>query len=170
MGIEPTRTALPELGNKRFGAMADPRCDGGVIFRGMWGHVALRRDTWMVESPGLRPTTCRSLTGQHRAAQMPLSMSHAVEPRLHRALPLHCSGDVVVPSSVSTFPPADWKCDCCEIFAIYDATGASFPPAREPAVDRVSISYATPISAAIVQPASRMAATSSNQSKQERSR
>ena len=27
MGIEPTRTVLPELKNKRFGAMANPKCD-----------------------------------------------------------------------------------------------------------------------------------------------
>jgi hypothetical protein len=27
MGIEPTRAALPGLGNKRFGAVADPKCD-----------------------------------------------------------------------------------------------------------------------------------------------
>jgi hypothetical protein len=35
MGIEPTRTARPELENKRFGAMANPKCDGRVNFRGM---------------------------------------------------------------------------------------------------------------------------------------
>ena len=27
MGIEPTGKALPELENKRFGAMADSKCD-----------------------------------------------------------------------------------------------------------------------------------------------
>ena len=27
MGIEPTRTVLPELKNKRLGAMANPKCD-----------------------------------------------------------------------------------------------------------------------------------------------
>jgi hypothetical protein len=27
MGIEPTRTSLPEMENKRFGAMANPKCD-----------------------------------------------------------------------------------------------------------------------------------------------
>jgi len=27
MGIEPTRAALPELKNKRFGVMANPKCD-----------------------------------------------------------------------------------------------------------------------------------------------
>jgi hypothetical protein len=27
MGIEPTRAVLPELKNKRFGAMANPKCD-----------------------------------------------------------------------------------------------------------------------------------------------
>jgi hypothetical protein len=52
MGIEPTRVVLPELKNKRFGAMANPKCDWRVIFRGMWGNVRLRRDTSMCEIPG----------------------------------------------------------------------------------------------------------------------
>jgi hypothetical protein len=30
MGIEPTREALPSLENKRFGAMADAKCDWRV--------------------------------------------------------------------------------------------------------------------------------------------
>jgi hypothetical protein len=37
MGIEPTRAAPPGLENKRFGATADPKCEGRVNFRGMWG-------------------------------------------------------------------------------------------------------------------------------------
>jgi hypothetical protein len=45
MGIEPTRAARPELENKRFGAMADPKCDGRVNFRRMWGHVGTREPT-----------------------------------------------------------------------------------------------------------------------------
>ena len=52
MGIEPTRAVLPELKNKRFSAMANPKCDWRVNFRGMWGHVRLRRDTSMCEIPG----------------------------------------------------------------------------------------------------------------------
>jgi hypothetical protein len=52
MGIEPTRAALPELKNKRFGATANTKCDGRVNFCGMWGHVRLRRDTSMSEIPG----------------------------------------------------------------------------------------------------------------------
>ena len=45
MGIEPTRTAPPELENKQFGAIADAKCDWRVNCRGMWGHAGLRRDT-----------------------------------------------------------------------------------------------------------------------------
>ena len=45
MGIEPTRAALPGLGNKCFGAMTDAKCDWRVNFRGMWGYLGLRRDT-----------------------------------------------------------------------------------------------------------------------------
>jgi hypothetical protein len=43
MGIEPTRAALPELKNKRFGATANTKCDGRVNFRGMWGHVGIHQ-------------------------------------------------------------------------------------------------------------------------------
>ena len=43
MGIEPTRAVLPELKNKRFGAMANPKCDWRVNFRGMWGNVGIHR-------------------------------------------------------------------------------------------------------------------------------
>jgi hypothetical protein len=43
MGIEPTRPTLPELENRWFRAMANPKCDGRVNFRGMWGHVGIRR-------------------------------------------------------------------------------------------------------------------------------
>jgi hypothetical protein len=35
MGIEPKREALPSLENKRFGALADAKCDWSVNFRGM---------------------------------------------------------------------------------------------------------------------------------------
>jgi hypothetical protein len=48
MGIEPTRAAPPELGNRRFGATANPKCDRRVNFGVMWGHV--RRDTSARES------------------------------------------------------------------------------------------------------------------------
>jgi hypothetical protein len=51
MGIEPTRAALPELENKRIGARADPKCDGRVNIRGMWGYVGIHR--WA--NPGLEP-------------------------------------------------------------------------------------------------------------------
>jgi hypothetical protein len=43
MGIEPTRAAPPGLENKQFGAKADPKCDGRVNFRGMWGQVGIHR-------------------------------------------------------------------------------------------------------------------------------
>jgi hypothetical protein len=43
MGIEPTGAAPQEPENKRFGAIADPKCDGRVNFRGIWGHVGIRR-------------------------------------------------------------------------------------------------------------------------------
>jgi hypothetical protein len=52
MGIEPTRAPPLGLENKQFGAMADPKCDGRVNFRGMWGHVGLRRDTSVGEIRG----------------------------------------------------------------------------------------------------------------------
>jgi hypothetical protein len=51
MGIEPTRAAPPELENKRFGAMADPKCDGRVNFRGMWGHVGIRESIPVATHP-----------------------------------------------------------------------------------------------------------------------
>jgi hypothetical protein len=50
MGIEPTRAPLPELENTGFRVMPTLKCDGGVNFRGMWGHVGLRRDTWVGET------------------------------------------------------------------------------------------------------------------------
>jgi len=50
MGIEPTREARLGLETKQFGAMADPKWDGRVNFRGMWGHVRLRRDTRRAKS------------------------------------------------------------------------------------------------------------------------
>jgi hypothetical protein len=48
MGIEPTREALPGLENKRSGAMADPKCDWRVIFRGAWGNVGIREPTAVI--------------------------------------------------------------------------------------------------------------------------
>jgi hypothetical protein len=51
MGIEPTRAATPKLENKRFCATTNPKCDGRVNFRGMWGYVGLRRDTSVGEIP-----------------------------------------------------------------------------------------------------------------------
>ena len=71
MGIEPTRAVLPELKNKRFGAMANPKCDLRVNFRGMWGNVRLRRDTSMFEIPELQPFSRRSLNGQKRKLDGP---------------------------------------------------------------------------------------------------
>jgi len=59
MGIEPTREALLELENKRFGAAVNPKCDGRVNFRGMWGPVRMRRDT----SPGEIPGSCLPVVG-----------------------------------------------------------------------------------------------------------
>jgi hypothetical protein len=50
-GIEPTRAMFPEPKNKRFGAMANLKCDQRVNFRGMWGHVGLREDTSVGEIP-----------------------------------------------------------------------------------------------------------------------
>jgi hypothetical protein len=64
MGIEPTRAALPELENKRFGAMANTKCDWRVNFRGMWGHVRIRRDTSVGEIPG----SCLPLVGSDRSS------------------------------------------------------------------------------------------------------
>jgi hypothetical protein len=51
MGIEPTRAALPDLGNKLFGALAIPKCDGRVNIRRMWGDVGLHKDTSAGEIP-----------------------------------------------------------------------------------------------------------------------
>jgi len=45
MGIEPKRTAVPNLENKRFGAMANAKCDWRVNFLGMRGNVGLRETT-----------------------------------------------------------------------------------------------------------------------------
>jgi hypothetical protein len=45
MGIEPTRETLSGLASKRFGATADPKCDGRVNFRGMWDNVGIRAQT-----------------------------------------------------------------------------------------------------------------------------
>ena len=59
MGIELTRSALPGLENKRFGAMANPKCDGRANFRGMWGHVGLRGDTPRAKSRARPPLACR---------------------------------------------------------------------------------------------------------------
>ena len=42
MGIEPTRGRLPELENKRFGAMTNPKCDQRVNFGGTWTNVGMR--------------------------------------------------------------------------------------------------------------------------------
>ena len=52
MGIEPIRAVLTSVQNKRCGAIADSKCDWRVNFRGMWGHVRLRRHTSMCEIPG----------------------------------------------------------------------------------------------------------------------
>jgi hypothetical protein len=49
MEIEPTREALPSLENKRFGAIADSKCDKRVNFRSMWCNVGLHTDTWAGE-------------------------------------------------------------------------------------------------------------------------
>jgi hypothetical protein len=66
MGIEPTREALPGLENKRFAAMADTKCDQRVNFRGMWGHVGLRRDTSICEVPGSSLSVVGLRSGQER--------------------------------------------------------------------------------------------------------
>jgi hypothetical protein len=59
-GIEPTRGAPPELENKRFGARADPKCDWRVNFRGIWGHVGLRRNTSVGEIRSIWPSYFRA--------------------------------------------------------------------------------------------------------------
>jgi hypothetical protein len=51
MGIEPTRAVLTEMKNKRFGAIANPKCDWRVNFRGMRVRTRLRRDTFVCEVP-----------------------------------------------------------------------------------------------------------------------
>src|ERR1700679_1239307 len=65
MGIDPTRKALPGLENKRFGRIADPKCDGHVNFSGMWGHVGTREPTVVTSDvlggiAGRRMVTCQS--------------------------------------------------------------------------------------------------------------
>jgi hypothetical protein len=52
MGIEPIPKVVPDLENKQFGAITNAKRDGRVNFRGMWGHVRLRRDTSVCEVPG----------------------------------------------------------------------------------------------------------------------
>jgi hypothetical protein len=52
MGIEPKRAMLPELKNRRFSAMANPKCAWRVNFGGTWGNTRLRRDTSPREVPG----------------------------------------------------------------------------------------------------------------------
>jgi hypothetical protein len=42
MGIEPTGKAVLGLENKRFGAIAETKCDWRVNFRGTWGYVGIR--------------------------------------------------------------------------------------------------------------------------------
>ena len=63
MGIEPTRAPLPELENKWFRAMTNPKCDGRVNFRvsrTIEGNVGIDRRA----KPGLKHTRRRSLSGQ----------------------------------------------------------------------------------------------------------
>jgi hypothetical protein len=62
-GNQPTREALPDLENKRFGAVADPKCDGRVNFRDIWGHVGIHQ--WA--KCGIEPTSRRFLTGHERS-------------------------------------------------------------------------------------------------------
>jgi hypothetical protein len=52
MGIEPTRAAPLGLENKQFGAMVDPKCDGRVNIRGMWGHVGIREQALVTDVLG----------------------------------------------------------------------------------------------------------------------
>jgi hypothetical protein len=47
MGIEPTREAVLGLENKRFGAMANPKCDGRECSRYV-GHVGIREPTVVI--------------------------------------------------------------------------------------------------------------------------
>ena len=74
MGIEPTRQAPPGLENKQFGTIADPKCDGRVNFRGMWGRVGLRRDTSLDEIRGSSLPGVGILPGKnsHSSAQQDL--------------------------------------------------------------------------------------------------
>jgi hypothetical protein len=73
MGIEPTRAVLPEPENNRFGAMANPKCDQRVSFRGMWGKVRLCRGTSKCEIPGssLLVVDRRSAKRADRLSEMP---------------------------------------------------------------------------------------------------
>ena len=66
MGIEPTRVAPLRLENKQCGAMADPKCDGRVNIRGMWGHVGLRGDTSVGEIRGLSQSGAGLLPANNR--------------------------------------------------------------------------------------------------------
>jgi hypothetical protein len=52
MGIEATRAPRPGLENKQFGAKADPKCDGRVNFRDMWGHVGIREQAVVTDVCG----------------------------------------------------------------------------------------------------------------------
>jgi hypothetical protein len=58
MGIEPAGKALPELENKRFGAIANPKCDWRAIFLVMRGNVELRETTrgFAIEFPMSTPS------------------------------------------------------------------------------------------------------------------
>jgi hypothetical protein len=71
MGIEPTREALPDLENKGFVATTNPKCDGRVNIRGVWGHVGLRRDTSVDEIRGSSLPGAGLLPGKnsHSSAQ-----------------------------------------------------------------------------------------------------
>jgi hypothetical protein len=77
MGIEPTRTARPELENKQFGAITNAKCEGRVNLCGMWGHVRQRRDTSVSEVAGssllAHATRGRMLVWLHDATPGPLT-------------------------------------------------------------------------------------------------
>jgi hypothetical protein len=66
MGIEPTRAALHQLENKRFGAIPNAKCDWRVNFRGMWGHVGLRGDTRRANVPGSSLSVVDLRSGHNR--------------------------------------------------------------------------------------------------------
>jgi hypothetical protein len=70
MGIEPIRKAVPELENKVFGAMANPKCDGRVNIRGMRGNAGLRETTppFAIEFP-LSDPLLPMATGRYRAVK-----------------------------------------------------------------------------------------------------